>query len=71
MLYNIKKKKNRKTGRIKKGENIPIYIYACAKEMKNIKKWGKFFSLRGKCFFLTGEKVFFREGRKIGERRGK
>ena len=47
MLYNIKKKKNRETGRIKKGENIPI-IYTCARENK--KKSKKFFSYRGNVF---------------------
>ena len=59
-----KKKKNRETGRIKKGENIPIYIYVCAKGMKNIKKMGEVFFLQGKSFFLTGEKVFSGRGEK-------
>ena len=39
--------------------------------MKNIKKMGEVFFPTGEIFFPDWGESFFREGRKIGERRGK
>ena len=67
-----KKKKKQENREDKERREYTYYIYVCAKGMKNIKKMGggEFFFPAGEIFFPDWGEWFFREGRKIGERRG-